>query len=108
MTKTAIWAGVALIVAVLIAVTVLAAMGKDTTSILIVVNIAVVPLLAALGYSKLKGIEEKTHNVQQNTNGNMSRILDALLAAKTQPSSDERLLASATDDVDEQQRTTPR
>lgn len=77
--KTAMWAAAGLVSVVVVCMTILAALDKDATQILVVVNIVVVPLLAMLGYSRLKSIEEKTDQVQKQTNGNMSKVMDALL-----------------------------
>lgn len=79
MSKTAMWAAAGLVSVVVVCMTILAALDKDATQILVVVNIVVVPLLAMLGYSRLKSIEEKTDQVQKQTNGNMSKVMDALL-----------------------------
>lgn len=86
MSKHAIWAGVSLIGVIIGCMTFLVYSGKDTSDILSVINVVVVPLLAALGYSKLRGIEEKANQVRENTNGNMSRVMDTLLARLPQES----------------------
>ena len=87
MNKHAIWAGVALITVIVGCITFLVYKGKDTGDILAVVNIVVMPLLAALGYSKLRGIEEKTDTVKTNTNGQMSKVMETLLARLPQEQS---------------------
>lgn len=69
-----VWPGVALVGIVIGAVTLLSALGRDTTTLVSVISTLVLPLLAALLYGKLKGIEEKTEQVNRNTNGNMSEI----------------------------------
>lgn len=94
------WAAATLVSVVVVCMTILAALDKDATQILVVVNIVVVPLLAMLGYSKLKGIEEKTDQVRTQTNGNMSKMVDALLLARqnapTPPAADDTPAADAT------------
>lgn len=78
MDKTLIWAGVTIVGIVTAAVTVLAALGKDTTALLAVISAVVVPLLAALGYSKLEGMRQSIDAVQRQTNGTQSRHLDMI------------------------------
>ena len=85
MDRTLIWAGVAIVFIVTSAVTVLAAMGKDTTALLAVIATVVVPLLAALGYSKLEGMRQSIDAVQRQTNGTQSRHLD-MIERQMQPS----------------------
>lgn len=96
MNKHAIWAAVGLMMTIVGCVTFLVYKNKDTTDILAVVNIVIVPLLAALGYSKLRGIEEKTDTVKTNTNGQMSRVMETLLARLPQ----EQSQTTNTDDGD--------
>src|SRR5688572_13724524 len=76
--KTLIWAGVSVVLGVTICMTVLAAMGKDTAALMTVVTVVIVPLLAALGWGKLAGIERSTENVRQQTNGNATRQLELI------------------------------
>lgn len=65
----------AVVALVIIAVTVLAALGRDTGQLLSIVGVVVLPLLVGLGYGKLKGIEEKAEQVRQNTNGSTAELL---------------------------------
>lgn len=74
-----IWAGVTVVVLVVVAVTVLAALGKDTTALLAVVNLAALPILAAFG-AVLNG---KVEQVRDASNGNLDRLLSIL--AETHP-----------------------
>lgn len=74
--KTAIWAGASVVGILMICVTVLAALNKDTTAILTVVAVVITPLLGALGYSKISGLEQKTEAVVKQTNGNATQQMD--------------------------------
>lgn len=76
MNKTAIWAGASVVAVLMICVTILAALGKDTTAILTVVAVVVTPALGALGYSKINGLEQKTDAVVKQTNGNQTQQMD--------------------------------
>lgn len=76
MNKTAIWAGASVVAILMVCVTVLAAMNKDTTAILTVVAVVVTPALGALGYSKITGLERTTEAVRQQTNGNQTQQMD--------------------------------
>ena len=73
--KTAVWAGASVVGLVICAVTLLAALGRDTATLISIVSMVVIPLLVALGYGKLRGIEEKAEQVRQNTNGTNTELL---------------------------------
>lgn len=76
--RTAIWAAASVVAILMLCVTVLAAMGKDTTPILTVVAVVVVPVLGGLGYSKINGLERTTEAVRQQTNGNQTQQMDLI------------------------------
>lgn len=74
-----IWAGVTVVVVVVTGVTVLAGMGKDTTALLAVVNLAALPILAAFGAA----INNKVEQVREASNGNLEKLLN--MVAETHP-----------------------
>ena len=76
--KNAIWAGVAIIAIATGAVTFLAAIKADTSVILTVVVGVVIPIMAALGYGELKANRTATENVQRQTNGSYTQVLDMM------------------------------
>lgn len=81
-------AGAVLIVGIVVAgVVTLALHGRDVAPLLTVVTLIVVPILGALGALKLGEIHQGQTTVQQQTNGNTTRLLDLVerLAAPSPP-----------------------
>jgi hypothetical protein len=76
--RTLVWAGVALVAIITGAATFLAAIKADTSVILTVVSVIVVPMLGAFGYSEIKALRQSTDHVRQQTNGNTTQMLDML------------------------------
>ena len=76
--KTAIWAGVAIVGIVTASVTFLAAIKADTNVVLTIVATVVVPLIGFLGYGELKANRQATENVQRQTNGSYTQVLDMM------------------------------
>lgn len=74
-----VWASVVLALGVIAAAVWLLQHDKDVTALLALVNLAVLPIIIALG-SRLTG---KLDKVEQNSNGNLTRML--ALFAQTHP-----------------------
>jgi len=56
--------------------------GRDTAAILTLVN----SLIAAVTYMKLRDVDSRTTRVEQNVNGNTTRLMDAALRTKQEES----------------------
>lgn len=70
------WPLVALVGIVLAAVSAMLYLGVPEATITTLVGLVVVPALAAFGASQLAGAREQIGQVQQQTNGNLSRLVD--------------------------------
>lgn len=97
-------AGVTIVAMVTTAVTVLIALGKDTTALLTVIGLVVVPLLAALGYGKLQGIEQRQHQQQQQTNGTQTEMLSMIRDSLDKLARAEPIAPSAAEEEDARRR----
>lgn len=75
-----IWASVAIIFMLLAAITTLAALGRSTEAILTVIVAVAVPVLAGFGAV----FNQKIDKVQDQVNGNNSRLLNQMLLAHKQ------------------------
>lgn len=77
--KTAIWAVVTLTGLVLLAVTVLAALGRPLDVMMTLVIAAVVPTITSiLNMLQVHRVSQDVSVVREQTNGNMSRLLDKI------------------------------
>lgn len=70
-----VWASTLIVVVMVTASTILVILGKPLTDIVSVFMLAAIPVLAAFGTL----ISGRLHSVQTQTNGNISRITDALI-----------------------------
>lgn len=78
MNKEMRWPLVAVLALALLAVAGMLWMKVPETTITAVVGLVVVPVLAAFGASHLAGTREAVQTVQQQTNGNTTRLLDII------------------------------
>lgn len=77
--KSAIWAVVALTTAALVAVTVLAAFGKPLDVVMTLVTALVVPTIASMFTLLQVGkLQKDVSVVREQTNGNMSKLLEKI------------------------------
>lgn len=80
--------------ALIAGVTLLLAMGKNTTDLLSLIGVGVVPILTLVLSGKLSGIAAGTETIQRQTNGTMSALVGLVaelqreLARRTGPRDD--------------------
>lgn len=80
MKREFIWPAVALVAVTLIGVGGMAYLGMTQEQITVIVSMVVLPVLAALGAAQLAGQREQLSTVQQQTNGNTTRMMDIIEA----------------------------
>lgn len=76
MNKEYRWPLVAVLAVALVGVVGMLYIGVPESTVITVVGLVITPILAAFGASHLAGTREAVATVQQQTNGNTSRLLD--------------------------------
>lgn len=70
--KDALWASVGVASLLIVCAVVLIAMGKDITQLVMIANLAAIPILTGLGAV----VKQRLENVEQQVNGRMTTLID--------------------------------